>query len=106
MNDELEKLDSYRLSDVYQYATDIDDFKSNFTEEIGNNLQSSIISFLIRNAYIDESYQDYLNHFYENTITVEEKEYLRNVVSGRDSNYDISLTNTNEIVNRLSIKDY
>ena len=47
-----------------------------------------------------------MNHFYENTITVEEKEYLRNVVSGRDGNYDISLTNTNEIVNRLAIKDY
>ena len=106
MNDELGKLDSYRLSDVYQYATDIDDFKSDFTEEIRKNPQSSIISFLIRNAYIDESYQDYLNHFYENTITVEEKEYLRNVVSGRDGNYDISLTNTNEIVNRLAIKDY
>lgn len=106
MNDELGKLDSYRLSDVYQYGTDIDDFKSDFTEEIRKNPQSSIISFLIRNAYIDESYQDYLNHFYENTITVEEKEYLRNVVSGRDGNYDISLTNTNEIVNRLSIKDY
>ena len=106
INDELEKLDSYRLSDVYQYATDIDDFKSDFTEEIRKNPQFSIISFLIRNAYIDENYQDYLNHFYENTITVEEKEYLRNVVSGRDGNYDISLTNTNEIVNRLSIKDY
>ena len=106
MNDELGKLDSYRLSDVYQYGTDIDDFKSDFTEEIRKNPQSSIISFLIRNAYIDESYQDYLNHFYENTITVEEKEYLRNVVSGRDGNYDISLTNTNEIVNRLAIKDY
>lgn len=106
INDELGELDSYRLSDVYQYATDIDDFKSDFTEEIRKNPQSSIISFLIRNAYIDESYQDYLNHFYENTITVEEKEYLRNVVSGRDGNYDISLTNTNEIVNRLAIKDY
>ena len=106
INDELEKLDSYRLSDVYQYATDIYSFKSDFTEEIRKNPQLSIISFLIRNAYIDESYQDYLNHFYENTITVEEKEYLRNVVSGRDGNYDISLTNTNEIVNRLAIKDY
>lgn len=106
MNDELGELDSYRLSDVYQYATDIDDFKSDFAKEIRKNPQFSIISFLIRNAYIDESYQDYLNHFYENTITVEEKEYLRNVVSGRDGNYDISLTHTNEIVNRLSIKDY
>lgn len=106
MNDELEKLDSYRLSDVYQYATDIDDFKSNFTEEIRNNPQSSIISFLIRNAYIDESYQDYLNHFYENTITVEEKEYLRNVVSGRQNKYNISLTNFDEIFNYLELKNY
>ena len=106
LNDELGELDSYRLSDVYQYATDIDNFKSDFTEEIRNNPQFSLISFLIRNAYIDESYKDYLTHFYTNTITVEEKEYLRNVVSGRDGNYDISLTNTNEIVNRLAIKDY
>ena len=106
INDELGELDSYRLSDVYQYATDFDDFESDFTGEIRKNPQFSIISFLIRNAYIDESYQDYLNHFYENTITVEEKEYLRNVVSGRDGNYDISLTHTNEIVNRLAIKDY
>ena len=106
MNDELGKLDSYRLSDVYQYGTDIDDFRSDFTEEIRKNPQFSIISFLIRNAYIDENYQDYLTYFYENTITVGEKEYLRNVISGRDGNYDISLTNTNEIVNRLAIKDY
>ena len=106
MNDELEKLDSYRLSDVYQYATDIDDFKSNFTEEIGNNPQSSIISFLIRNAYIDESYQDYLNHFYENTITVEEKEYLRNVISGRQNKHNISLKNFDEIFNYLELKNY
>lgn len=106
INDELEKLDSYRLSDVYQYATDIDDFKSDFTEEIRKNPQSSIISFLIRNAYIDESYQDYLNHFYENTITVEEKEYLRNVVSGRQNKYNISLTNFDEIFNYLELKNY
>ena len=106
LNDELGELDSHRLSDVYKYASDIDNFKSDFTEEIRNNPQFSLISFLIRNAYIDESYKDYLTHFYTNTITVEEKEYLRNVVSGRDGNYDISLTNINEIVNRLDLKNY
>ena len=105
-NDELEKLDSYRLSDVYQYATDIDDFKSDFTEEIRKNPQFSIISFLIRNGYIDESYQDYLTHFYENTITVVEKEYLRNVISGRHNNYDISIKNFDEIFNYLEVKNF
>lgn len=106
INDELGELDSYRLSDVYQYAKDIDDFKSDFTEEIRKNPQFSIISFLIRNAYIDESYQDYLNYFYENTITVEEKEYLRNVISGRQNKYNISLKNFDEIFNYLELKNY
>lgn len=106
INDELGELDSYRLSDVYQYATDINDFKSDFTEEIRKNPQLSIISFLIRNAYIDESYQDYLTHFYANTITVEEKEYLRNVISGRQNKYNISLKNFDEIFNYLELKNY
>lgn len=106
INDELGELDSYRLSDVYQYATDINDFKSDFTEEIRKNPQFSIISFLIRNAYIDESYQDYLTHFYANTITVEEKEYLRNVISGRQNKYNISLKNFDEIFNYLELKNY
>lgn len=43
MNDELGKLDSYRLSEVYQYAVDIDDFKSDYTEEIIKNPQFSIM---------------------------------------------------------------
>ena len=106
INDEFGELDSYRLSDVYQYATDINDFKSDFTEEIRKNPQFSIISFLIRNAYIDESYQDYLTHFYANTITVEEKEYLRNVISGRQNKYNISLKNFDEIFNYLELKNY
>lgn len=106
INDELGKLDSYRLSDIYQYASNIDDFKNDFTEEIRKNPQFSIISFLIRNAYIDESYQDYLTHFYANTITVEEKEYLRNVISGRQNKYNISLKNFDEIFNYLELKNY
>lgn len=106
INDELGKLDSYRLSDVYQYATDIDDFKSDFTEEIIKNPQFSIISFLIRNAYIDESYQDYLTYFYGNTITVVEKEYLRNVISGRTNDPGITLHNMTEIIERLGINDF
>ena len=106
INDELGELDSYRLSDVYQYASNIDDFKNDFTEEIRKNPQFSIISFLIRNAYIDESYQDYLTHFYANTITVEEKEYLRNVISGGQNKYNISLKNFDEIFNYLELKNY
>lgn len=47
-----------------------------------------------------------LSYFYANTITVEEKEYLRNVVSGRQNKYNISLSNFNEIFNYLEFKNY
>lgn len=105
-NEKLDALESKRLSELYQSAADIDDFKSDFREEIRKNPQFSIISFLVRNAYIDESYQDYLTYFYANTITVVEKEYLRNVISGRTNDPGIILYNMNEIIERLGINDF
>ena len=105
-NEELDVLESKRLAELYQSAVDIDEFKSDFSEEIRENLHFSIISFLVRNAYIDESYQDYLTYFYANTITVVEKEYLRNVISGRTNDPGIILYNMNEIIERLGINDF
>lgn len=106
IHEELVALDSKRLSELYQSATDIDDFKSNFRKEIRNNPQFSIISFLVRNSYIDESYKDYLTYFYANTITIIEKEYLRNVISGRTNDPGIILHNMAEIIDRLGINDF
>lgn len=105
-HEELGALDSKRLSELYQSATDIDEFKSDFRKEIRNNPQFSIISFLIRNSYIDESYKDYLTYFYANTITVIEKEYLRNVLSGRTNDPGIILHNMTEIIERLGVNDF
>lgn len=105
-NEEFDILESKKLAELYQSAADIDDFESDFREEIRENLHFSIISFLVRNAYIDESYQDYLTYFYANTITVVEKEYLRNVISGRTNDPGIILFNMNEIIERLGINDF
>lgn len=106
LRNELYELDRFRLSDVYESSIQIENFDNQYSESVKRNSQFAIIPFLIRNAYIDETYQDYLTYFYGNTITKEEKEFIVNVISGRDGNYDISLTNINEIVNRLELKDY
>lgn len=100
------KLDEFRLSDIYESFDQVEDIDSKYSQSMKENPQFNIISFLIRNGYIDETYQDYLTYFYGNTITKEEKEFIVNVISGRDGNYDISLTNINEIVNRLELKEY
>ena len=106
LQNELYELDRFRLSDVYESSIQIENFDSLYSESIKENPQFAIIPFLIRNTYIDETYQDYLTYFYDNKITKEEKEFIVNVISGRDGNYDISLTNTNEIVNRLALRDF
>ncbi|RKW04031.1 MAG: hypothetical protein D8H99_09615 [Streptococcus sp.] len=106
LQNELYELDRFRLSDVYESSIQIENFDSLYSESIKENPQFAIIPFLIRNTYIDETYQDYLTYFYDNKITKEEKEFIVNVISGRDGNYDISLTNINEIVNRLDLKNY
>jgi hypothetical protein len=103
---ELGELDKFRLSDVYESSIQIENFDSLYSESIKENPQFAIIPFFIRNTYIDETYQDYLTYFYGNTITKEEKGFIRNVISGRGGNQDISLTHFNEIVNRLELKDY
>jgi len=106
LQNELYELDRFRLSDVYESSIQIENFDNQYSESVKRNSQFAIIPFLIRNAYIDETYQDYLTYFYGNTITKEEKGFIRNVISGRGGNQDISLTHFNEIVNRLELKDY
>ncbi|WP_314581351.1 hypothetical protein [uncultured Streptococcus sp.] len=101
---EFEKSILYELSRTKFY--NIEDFDSEYSELIKENPQFDIIPFLIRNAYIDETYQDYLTYFYGGTITKEEKEFIRNVISGHGNNYDISLTNIDEIVIRLELNRY
>lgn len=106
LQNEFYELDKFRLFDIYASSEQIEDFHNKYSQSMKNNPQFDIIFFLIRNAYIDETYQDYLTYFYGNTITKEEKEFIVNVISGRDGNYDISLTNINEIVNQLDLKNY
>ena len=106
LQNEFYELDKFRLFDIYASSEQIEDFHNKYSQSMKNNPQFDIIFFLIRNAYIDETYQDYLTYFYGNTITKEEKEFIVNVISGRDGNYDISLTNINEIVDRLELRDF
>ncbi|WP_446677726.1 YobI family P-loop NTPase, partial [Streptococcus sanguinis] len=75
LQNELYELDRFRLSDVYESSIQIENFDSLYSESIKENPQFAIIPFLIRNTYIDETYQDYLTYFYDNKITKEEKEF-------------------------------
>ena len=74
---------------------------------IKNNPQFSLITFLIRNGYIDESYPDYITYFYPNSLNREDKEFLITVQCEEALPWDYHLTNITEIYNnRLDTEDF
>ncbi|WP_057491096.1 YobI family P-loop NTPase [Streptococcus orisasini] len=74
---------------------------------IKGNPQFSMITFLIRNDYIDESYPDYINNFYANILNREDKEFIMAVQGEGALPWDYHLTNIAEIYNnRLVTEDF
>ncbi|AXQ79623.1 hypothetical protein DDV21_011405 [Streptococcus chenjunshii] len=75
---------------------------------IKNNSQFSMITFLIRNSFIDETYPDYITYFYPNSMNREDKEFIM-AVQGEDNRlpWDYHLTNITEIYNnRIDSEDF
>lgn len=74
---------------------------------IKSNPQFSMITFLIRNGHIDESYPDYINYFLPNILNREDKEFLMAVQGEEALPWDYHLTNIMEIYNnRLDTEDF
>lgn len=76
-------------------------------EYIKYNPQFSMITFLIRNGHIDESYPDYITYFYPNSLNREDKEFIMAVQGEEKLPWDYHLTNITEIYNnRLDTSDF
>lgn len=75
-------------------------FSITHSNEIGevkefNEIKSSeyfdLLKFLIRNGYIDETYNDYMTYFYEDSISANDKTFLRRITDRRGAEYTYSL---------------
>ena len=90
-------------------------FKVTFTNEIGvvnsfEDIKGSayfpLIKYLIRNGYIDETYSDYMTYFYENSLSISDKIYLRSISDQVAKDYNYNLNNPELIVTRLNLFDF
>lgn len=86
-----------------------------FTNEIGeiikfNEIKVSpyfpLIKYLIRNGYIDETYPDYMTYFYANSLSLDDKVFLRSVADQVSKEYSYSLKKPQLILSRLRIVDF
>lgn len=69
---------------------------------IESQKENRLINILLRGGYIDEDYYDYISHFYEGSLTREDRDFLINVKSLFDTNYDFKLNKIANVVKKLN----
>ncbi|EKK5512478.1 hypothetical protein PN809_004361, partial [Enterobacter hormaechei] len=90
-------------------------FKLTYTNEIGekrdfNEIKSSeyfdLLKYLIRDGYIDETYTDYMTYFYENSLSRNDKMFLRSITDQKGKDFTYQLKNPKLVVTRLREVDF
>lgn len=75
-------------------------------KEIRENDYFKLLKFLIRNGYLDESYSDYMTYFYENSLTVVDKNFLRSITDKVSKEYNYELRSPELVFSHLSEFDF
>lgn len=91
--DKIFDIESINKKDIDQY------------EYIKSSNYFNLLKFLISNGYIDENtYSDYMSYFYPNSISQNDKIFLRSLTDQKSLEYDYSLNSPNKIFKRINEK--
>ena len=77
-------------------------------KEIKRSEYFDLLKFLIRNGYIDETYNDYMSYFYPGSLKTKDKIFLRRVTDKRGSEFTYTLEDPKMIVESpvLGVADF
>lgn len=98
---ERENIDSFFREDFYNENGKKEDFSG-----IRINEYFSLLKYLVRNGYIDESYPDYMTYFYPNSLSHDDKIFLRSVTDKKAKPYEYELKSPEKVFERLNINDF
>ena len=94
------------IDEIFRISTKNEIGKDNRYESIKENEYFSLLKFLIRNGYLDESYNDYMTFFYENGLTRKDKLFLRSIADRKAKEYDYKLDNPGLVLTYLRETDF
>ena len=95
----LNKTNIDRIFNKYPSSSNIE--KNEKALEIKNSPYFSLLKYLIRNGYIDETYTDYMTYFYPNSLTIADKTYLRSIMDESAKEYEYKLNNPELVIGKL-----
>lgn len=103
------------LKDIITRENETTVFQTKYTNELGEVEEFAevkrspyfdLIKVLIREGYLDETYSDYMTYFYENSITANDKTFIRSVTDRRKKPFDYPLDNAALVVKRMRVIDF
>lgn len=80
--------------------------QNKFDIPISDLKQKNFVSILLRNGYIEEDYLDYVSIFYEGSITRTDNEFLINVNSQINSDFDLKLNKIENLIKKIDESEY
>lgn len=79
--------------------------KVNEFKEIKGSDYFALLKFLIFRGYFDETYSDYMTYFYEDSISANDKTFLRRVTDRRGAAYTYTLKEPKKIIESPVLRD-
>ncbi|MCG3664544.1 hypothetical protein L5F09_02120 [Aliarcobacter butzleri] len=86
-----------KLKDLIENTNDI------FGKKFNNK---GLLIFLITNGYIDETYSYYISHFYEESITKDDRDFILSIRERRAKDYSFKLEKIDEILMQIHEYEY
>ena len=112
---QIEELAHAYLKDIITRENETAIFQSNYInaineveefEDVKRSPYFDLIKFLIRDGYLDETYPDYMTYFYENSITANDKTFLRSITDRHAKPFDYKLDNAALVISRMRMIDF
>ena len=105
---QIDNLYSSNLAEISDVGCGVEIFNS---EEAKNYFDSKsmhyydLLVFLLRNGHIDETYHDFMTYFYPNSLTEQDKKYLRGIFDRHPKKFNYPIDNPKLVLTYLSKKD-
>lgn len=72
--------------------------EENEYKEIKSSDYFDLLKFLISNGYIDETYNDYMTYFYADSLSANDKVFLRRITDKKGADYEYLLTDVKKVL--------
>ncbi|WP_375723259.1 hypothetical protein LXN10_12135 [Arcobacter sp. KX21116] len=103
-NKEIESLENEKqLIKTKELKDLIEDTNAVFGDEFN---EKGLLIFLITNGHLDDTYNYYISHFYDESITKEDREFILSIRERRSKDYTFKLEKVSEVIKQIHHYEY